>query len=92
MAADLDKPSLHHGHRCDRCGSRAYVHVIIEYRALNTTGHHDAGELYFCRHHWNAASPSLKASGQIRHLIDDTRFLTEHIQPPEATELNNLKK
>lgn len=92
MAADLDKPTLHHGHRCDRCNSRAYVHVIIELSRLKDNGYHDDGELFFCAHHAKAHLPALKASGRIRHLLDETRFLTEHIQPPEATELTNLKK
>ena len=92
MAADLDKPTLHHNHLCDRCSARAYVHVIIGTGRLNEQGYPEDGELFFCGHHSREALPVLKARGNILHLIDETRFLAEHIQPPEATELNNIKK
>jgi hypothetical protein len=36
--------------------------------------------------------PVIKARCNVLHLLDETRFLTEHIEPPEATELTNLKK
>lgn len=80
VAADLDKPALHSGHRCDRCASRAYVHVVIELSRLNESGYHDDGELFFCAHHAKAHLPTLKASGKIRHLIDETRLLSEHVK------------
>lgn len=91
MAADLDKPALHHGHRCDRCGSRAYVHVIIE-TGVNPAGYQDDGELFFCAHHAREHLPIIKARCNVLHLLDETRFLAEHIVKPEATELNSIKK
>lgn len=86
VAADLDKPALHHGHRCDACGSRAYVHVVF------LVGLDGAGELFFCGHHARKHLPAIKASGRVRHLIDETRLLQEHIKPPEPTELLGPKK
>lgn len=79
MAADLDKQTLHHQHTCDRCGARAYVHVVIETGKLTENGYMADGQLFFCAHHSRSALPVLKARGTILHLIDDTRFLTEHI-------------
>lgn len=80
MAADLDKPTLHHLHLCDRCGARAYVHVVIETGKLTDAGYMADGELFFCGHHSREALPILKARGTILHLIDETRFLTEHVR------------
>ena len=91
MAADMHKPTLNALHRCDACGSRAYVHVIIE-TGLNDAGYVDNGELFWCAHHAREHMPVIKARCNVLHLLDETRFLTEHIEPPEATELTNLKK
>lgn len=79
MAADLDKPTLTHKSRCDRCGARAYVHVIVSTGKLTAAGYPEDGELYLCAHHGKKALPVLKARGTILHLIDETRFLVEHV-------------
>lgn len=90
MAADMHKPTLNALHRCDACGSRAYVHVIIE-TGLNDAGYPDSGELFFCAHHSREHMPVIKARCNVLHLLDETRFLQQHIVKPEATELNSIK-
>lgn len=80
MAADMGKPTLHHGHRCDACGSRAYVHVVIEIGVLNDAGYVSDGELFFCAHHAREHVPLMKARCTILHLIDETRFLADHVK------------
>ena len=90
MAADMHKPTLNALHRCDACGSRAYVHVIIE-TGINDSGYVDNGELFWCAHHSREHLPIIKARCNVLHLLDETRFLTEHIVKPEATELNSIK-
>jgi hypothetical protein len=62
------------------------VHVIF------LVGLDGDGELFFCAHHARAHLPAIKASGRVRHLIDETRFLAEHIKPPTPTELLGIKK
>ena len=91
MAAQMDCPSLNALHRCDACGSRAYVHVIIE-TGLNEAGYPDSGELFWCAHHARETMPIIKARCTVLHLLDETRILQEHIIPPEATELTSIKK
>jgi hypothetical protein len=39
--------------RCDLCGSRAYVHVIISFQKP---------ELFFCGHHYSKYEPALMES------------------------------
>jgi hypothetical protein len=41
-------PALTAAHRCDRCGARAYLRVVMR-----------AGELLFCAHHGKAHLPRL---------------------------------
>lgn len=79
MAADLDKPSLNASHRCDACGSRAYVRVNIE-TGINDAGYVDNGELYWCCHHAREHMPVIKARSIVLHILDETRFLTEHVK------------
>ena len=91
MAADLDKPSLNASHRCDSCGSRAYVRVNIE-TGINEAGYVDNGELFWCRHHANEHMPVIKARCNVLHLLDETRFLTEHIKDDHWVEGQAAKK
>lgn len=79
MAADLDKPTLHHGHRCDSCGSRAYVHVILETN-VDDNGYVGTGQLFFCAHHANEHMPVMRLRSNIVHYIDETRFLAVHVK------------
>ena len=64
---------LNASHRCDRCGSRAYVCTVLKWSPTLRQG----GELLFCAHHWarvrDAITPLLSV------LIDETRQLTRHI-------------
>lgn len=80
MAADMTAPVLHHQHLCDRCGARAYVHVVLETGRLNESGYPDDGQLFFCAHHGREAVPVMKARSNILHLLDETRFLREHVK------------
>lgn len=79
MAADLDKPTLNALHRCDACGSRAYVHVIID-TDINDAGYRNTGELFWCCHHAKEHMPIIRARCNIRHYLDETRFLAEHVK------------
>lgn len=92
MAADLDKQPLHHQHTCDRCGARAYVHVVIETGKLTDAGYMADGQLFFCAHHSRVALPVLKERGTILHLIDETRFLSEHVKDNHWVEGQAAKK
>jgi hypothetical protein len=60
--------------RCDRCGARAYVRVVLP------TG----GELLFCAHHGRRHEAALRA-GQAE-ILDETHVLDETpaIAPPDA--------
>ena len=77
---------LNTSHRCDKCGSQAYVRVMLK-MSLHLP---DGGTLLWCNHHWQEYKYGL--SGLIEHVTDETSRLAEHIQPPEATELNSIKK
>jgi hypothetical protein len=64
-------PVLNHSHRCDRCGSRAYVLTILVW------GPND-GELYWCAHHYNAHAEALRPL--LAALIDERHTLTQHVK------------
>lgn len=57
--------------RCDRCGARAYVRVILQ------TG----GELYFCVHHAREHEESLRKVAA--HFEDETERVEEEAATPE---------
>ena len=65
-------PILNASHRCDRCGSRAYVVTVLARTRKLPYG----GELLFCSHHWKriaeAITPLLSA------IVDETAHLTRH--------------
>jgi hypothetical protein len=67
------QPILNSSHRCDRCGSRAYVCTVLKWSPTLRQG----GELLFCAHHWakhaQAIAPLLSV------LIDETSQLSRHI-------------
>jgi hypothetical protein len=67
------QPILNASHRCDRCGSRAYVCTVLRWSPKLRQG----GELLWCAHHWarvrDAITPLLSV------LIDETSQLTRHI-------------
>lgn len=52
MNATIAETPLAGADRCDRCGARAYVRVLLP----------RGGELLFCAHHGRAHTPALKAA------------------------------
>lgn len=69
VVVDDSGHQLDHSHRCDRCGSRAYVNVVLESNDL---------ELFFCRHHWLQYGTALMP--QCWYINDETRQLFEGIK------------
>ena len=64
-------------HRCDRCGSQAYVLAVLDLTpAKQAAGAGD--ELYFCSHHWRAVE--LNLAPQCGLIVDETDRLTEHVK------------
>lgn len=63
---------LNASHRCDRCGSRAYVVTVLARTRKLPYG----GELLWCQHHFRkyaeAITPLLSA------IVDETAQLTRH--------------
>jgi hypothetical protein len=51
--------------RCDRCGARAYIRVLLP----------AGGELLFCAHHGRAHAPALQAAAA--DIQDQTKVLAE---------------
>lgn len=64
-------PVLNHSTRCDRCGARAYVVVILRRSPKLPRG----GELLACAHHWREWAPMLNPAA----VIDESAQLLEHI-------------
>jgi hypothetical protein len=69
---DDTAPVLNHSTRCDRCGARAYVVVILRRSHRLPRG----GELLACAHHWREWKQHIKPAA----LIDETASLQEHIK------------
>lgn len=65
---------LNASHRCDRCGSRAYVVHVLRRSSLLP----DGGELLFCNHH--ARKHAAGIAPYIAQTIDESEQLTEHIR------------
>lgn len=75
--------------RCDRCSSQAYVLAVLDLTpAQQAAGQGD--ELYFCRHHFIEHEAALEPLCGL--IVDETHRLFKHIEPPEPTELNSIKK
>ena len=64
MNATLAPAALTNADRCDRCGARAYVRVVLP-----------VGELLFCAHHGRAHSEALRSKAV--EIQDETHALTE---------------
>ena len=64
---------LNSSHRCDRCGSRAYVATVLR----RTPALPHGGELLWCNHHWRAYAETLIP--MLSALVDETSQLTKHI-------------
>jgi hypothetical protein len=70
--ADDAPQVLNHSTRCDRCGARAYVAVILRQSRKLPQG----GELLACAHHWREWAKHIKPAA----LIDETAQLYEHVK------------
>ncbi len=57
--------------RCDRCGARAYLRVVLP----------GGGELLFCAHHGRTHAPALKARAAYIHDETDQLTGTPHTAP-----------
>ena len=69
MAATIAQPMLSAADRCDRCGARAYLRVILP----------GGGELLFCAHHGRTHEAALRA--REAEILDETHTLAP---PPIA--------
>jgi hypothetical protein len=56
-------PHLTASDRCDRCGARAYLRVVLP----------GGGELLFCAHHGHAHEPALRAADA--EILDESAAL-----------------
>jgi hypothetical protein len=65
-------PILNAAHRCDRCGSRAYVVTVLRWSATLRNG----GELLWCSHHFQQHATALGTLTSV--LIDERAQLTKH--------------
>jgi len=61
--ATVAPPSLEASDRCDRCGARAYIRVVLP-----------GGELLFCAHHGRTHREALQQ--QALHVQDESGMLT----------------
>jgi hypothetical protein len=71
--ATLTSTPLTAADRCDRCGARAYIRVVLP-----------VGELLFCAHHGRAHGEALKA--QAVEVQDHSHALAETAQTAAAEE------
>lgn len=65
---------LNSSHRCDRCGSRAYVACVLRHSETLPGG----GELLWCRHHWMAYADAIIP--YLSALVDETSQLAMHVK------------
>jgi len=63
VMATIARTALSATDRCDRCGARAYLRVILP----------GGGELLFCAHHGRAHEAALRARGS--KILDETHAL-----------------
>jgi hypothetical protein len=66
--------TLTHADRCDRCGARAYVLVLLKW----SPGLPSAGELYMCAHDYKINAEAM--APYVSMTIDERFQLTEHIK------------
>lgn len=72
MTATLAPASLTAADRCDRCGARAYVRVLLP----------GGGELLFCAHHGRTHASALRA--READILDETHTLTVPAIAPDG--------
>lgn len=65
MNATITRSELQVSDRCDRCGARAYIRVILP----------GGGDLLFCAHHGRAHREALRAQAIEFH--DESNLLTD---------------
>lgn len=65
---------LNASHRCDRCGSRAYVVTVLRRSVALPKG----GELMFCSHHFRQVADAIMP--YLAALVDETSQLTMHVK------------
>lgn len=65
---------LNASHRCDSCGSRAYVVTVLRRTPTLDNG----GELLWCQHHFRKHSEALMPL--LSAIVDETSQLTRHIE------------
>ncbi len=70
MNATVAPGPLTAAERCDRCGARAYVRVVLP-----------SGELLFCAHHGRAHAPALQAVAV--YIQDETHTLDTPASAPD---------
>ena len=70
MNATVAPGPLTAAERCDRCGARAYVRVVLP-----------SGELLFCAHHGRAHAPALQAVAV--YIQDETHTLDVPASAPD---------
>lgn len=63
MPATIAPATLTAADRCDRCGARAYMRVVLP----------GGGELLFCAHHGRAHVPALRATAA--RIVDESHHL-----------------
>ena len=73
MNATLTSTPLTATDRCDRCGARAYIRVVLP-----------VGELLFCAHHGRAHEDAIKA--QAVEVQDQTHALGDTVATAPADE------
>lgn len=66
-APPVEEPTwtLDSTHRCDRCGSQAYVKVIFKRKM----------SLLFCNHHFKAYEPVMKLQKIIKQVVNESARL-----------------
>ena len=72
--AEAPVATLNSTHRCDRCGSRAYVLVLLRW----SPGLPSSGELYMCAHDFEKNREAM--APYVSMVIDERWQLKEHIK------------
>jgi hypothetical protein len=67
-------PLLTHADRCDKCGARAFVLVVLRW----APGMPHTPELYFCAHHAHQYSDAIAPYASM--VIDERWTLNKHIE------------
>jgi hypothetical protein len=74
LAVAVAPAVLNAKHRCDRCGSRAYVVTVLRASDKLPAG----GELLWCAHHFREVADAIIP--YVSALVDETSQLTMHVK------------